>query len=259
MKLDVDFHEIHLWCAYFDEINDEALLSKYRNLLNIKERQQERRFYFPRDQRRYLVTRALVRIVLSWYAPIAPHNWTFDTGRYGKPTITNDEGWATEISFNISHTDGLIVLGITRRHALGVDAENLRTREPSIEIADSFFAPEEAAALRLLPEQQRRRRFYEYWTLKESYIKARGKGLALPLDRFCFKFSEHSVEISIHPDLCDLPSNWRFWQLDLAPDFLTAICLRREGNKVPKLRLMKIVPLISYCVVDYMLSRTSVP
>ncbi len=258
MKLDLDFREIHLWCAYFDEIGDEALLSEYRTLLNGTERQQERRFAFPRDRRRYLVTRALVRVVLSGYAPAAPQGWTFEAGRYGKPAIANGRGWAKEISFNISHTDGLIVLGVTRRHALGVDAESLRTRERPIELADRFFAPEEAQALRLLPGQQQGRRFYEYWTLKESYIKARGKGLALPLDRFCFTLSERSVEVSIHPDLRDLPSNWRFWQLELAPDLLAAICLRRAGDEVPKLRVMKIVPLISHGILDYKLLRTSV-
>jgi 4'-phosphopantetheinyl transferase len=77
--------EIHLWLAFYDEITNERLLSDYRALLNQEEKEQQSRFYFARDRQRYLVTRALVRTVLSRYALIDPREWVFSTNAYGCP------------------------------------------------------------------------------------------------------------------------------------------------------------------------------
>src|SRR5450830_558430 len=111
---------IRLWLVHFDEIQDERIFDEYRRLLTDDEQLQEKRFHFERDQRRYLVTRALVRTVLSRYAPITPKQWSFSTNAYGKPIIANDKSTAKKLSFNISHTQGLIVLGVTKTIALGV-------------------------------------------------------------------------------------------------------------------------------------------
>ncbi|HKX31125.1 MAG TPA: 4'-phosphopantetheinyl transferase superfamily protein [Blastocatellia bacterium] len=258
MKYDLDSGQIHLWCSFFSEIANDVLLCEYRRLLTEAERQRERQFYFARDRRRYLVTRALVRTVLSGYAAVAPEQWVFAANKYGKPEIANDESLAGRLSFNITHTDGLIILGITAGWALGVDVENLRTRQVSIEVADRFFAPHEAGALNALPKDRQQQRFFEYWTLKESYIKARGMGLSIPLDKFSFQFPrEDQVRISIHPDQEDQPSRWRFWQLWPAPLYLAAVCAERARVETPHLMLKNVVPLVSEQELDYGLLRAS--
>src|ERR1051325_230593 len=183
-KLPLEPTEIHLWLPLYDEIADEDLLSEYRTLLNTAEKEQEKRFYFARDRLRYLVTRALVRTVLSQYLSIHPRDWIFSTNAYGCPEIANAEARGACISFNISHTHSLIVLGVTRHRELGVDVENVQAREALIDIADRYFSPPEVAALNAVPAQQQQYRFFEYWTFKESYIKARRMGLSLPLDKF---------------------------------------------------------------------------
>ena len=80
--------------------------------------------------------------------------------------------------------------------------ENFLARPVSTAIANRFFSPTEAAALSGVPEHRRQERFFEYWTFKESYIKARGMGLSIPLDRFSFHYSdERAVRIAIDPVL----------------------------------------------------------
>src|SRR5215467_11163871 len=123
--LSLTLAEIHLWLAFYDEINEEPLLSAYRELLDDVEREQEPRFYFAGDRRRYLITRALVRTVLSRYVAIEPTEWIFSANAYGRPDIVNTHGRDACLSFNISHTHSLIVLAVTRHRALGVDVENL--------------------------------------------------------------------------------------------------------------------------------------
>jgi 4'-phosphopantetheinyl transferase len=236
--------EIHLWLAFYDEIKEEPLLSAYRDLLDHAEREQEPRFYFARDRRRYLVTRALVRTVLSRYARIDPTEWVFSTNAYGRPEIVNAQARDLCLSFNISHTHSLIVLGVTKGRALGVDVENFRARGAAIEIAHHYFAPQEVAALAAVPRQQQQKRFFEYWTFKESYIKARGMGLSLPLDKFSFRYpDERAVEIAIDPELADDPGRWQFWQLRPRPEYMLAICAERTGLESLDLIVREAIPM----------------
>jgi 4'-phosphopantetheinyl transferase len=244
--LPLSLSEIHLWLTFYDEINEEALLSAYRGLLDEAEKEQEPRFYFARDRRRYLVTRALVRTVLSRYVPIQPREWIFSANAYGRPDIVNTQARDTCLSFNISHTHSLIVLGVTKGRALGVDVENFSARAAAIEIADHYFAPQEVAALAAMPQRQKQYRFFEYWTFKESYIKARGIGLSLPLDKFSFHYPhEQAVEIAIDPELADDPGRWQFWQLRPRPEYLVAICGGRACLESPRLIVRETIPMLS--------------
>jgi len=247
--------EIHLWLAYYDEINDERLHAAYRELLNLAEKEQETRFYFARDRRRYLVTRALVRVVLSQYVPIPPGEWAFSTNAYGRPEVVNGEARDGGLLFNISHTPSLVVLGVTKRLALGVDVENIRAREASIDLADHLFAPHEVAALAVTPPEQQQYRFFEYWIFKESYIKARGMGLSLPLDKFSFHYSgDHVVQIEISPELADDPARWQFWQFQPRPEYLVAVCAERAASQPRALVVRESIPLLGekICAPDYL-------
>jgi 4'-phosphopantetheinyl transferase len=164
---------------------------------------------------------------------VAPAEWAFASNAFGRPEVANDHAQAKDISFNISHTNSLIVLGVARRRALGVDTENACHGQVPARIAGRFFAPDEVAALYALPAELQQRRFFEYWTLKESYIKARAMGLSLPLNKFSFQFvDDRQVAISIDRDQGDSPSRWRFWQLSIAGDYPTAVCVERLGGDV---------------------------
>jgi 4'-phosphopantetheinyl transferase len=233
-----------VWLAFYDDITDDRLHAAYLDLLNTAEREQETRFYFARDRRRYLITRALVRTVLSRYVSVPPKEWIFSTNAYGRPEIVNAQAREARLSFNISHTSGLIVLAVSARRALGVDVENVRAREVSIEIADHYFAPHEVAVLKAAPANEQRYRFLEYWTFKEAYIKARGMGLSLPLDKFSFDYpDDRAVQIAIDPELADDAARWQFWQCRPTPEYLVAICAERIGTQSPSLIVRQAIPL----------------
>ena len=126
--------DVHLWVVYPNQIFNPALLAGYRSLLDRSERGQEARFRFAIDRHRYLLTRALVRLVLSRYAPIEPHEWRFTTSEYGRPIITNSIHEDHRFEFNISHSDGIIVLAVCRG-AIGIDVENIHSRDAPVEVA----------------------------------------------------------------------------------------------------------------------------
>ena len=240
----LDSRRIDLWFAFCATVTDTGLLERYRSLLTEPERAQEQRFYFARDRHRYLITRALVRTTLSRYVDVRPQDWTFRTNAYGRPEISNDIPGARHLSFNISHTSQLVVLGVTRELALGVDTEDGYTRHPPLEIADRFFAPREVSDLRALAPEHQPERFFQYWTLKESYIKARGMGLSIPLDQFAFRFSGgeggRQISLTTEPALNDDASQWRFWQFRVRDGHMVAVCARPTAEQ---LVLKEIVPL----------------
>jgi len=248
-------HQVHLWHAFTPQ-QDEALNSRQLGLLTPEERTRMARFHFERDRHRYLITRALVRTVLSRYAPVEPGAWTFEPGPHGRPYVTNPHPLAQQLRFNLSHTDGLVVLAVTTGREVGVDTESMARNAP-LEVADRFFSKREAEALRALPASAQAHRFWELWTFKESYIKARGMGLSLPLSKFSFQLDQApQVDIRFEEGLDDSPARWRFWQLRPDADHLVALCLEASASAQPvELLCRSVQPLLSPAPLAFELTR----
>jgi 4'-phosphopantetheinyl transferase len=237
--------EVHVWLVEPEAISEPRLLSAYAELLDAEESARQRRFHFPRHQRQYLVSHALVRLTLSRYAPVAPAAWSFVTNAYGRPEVRG-EGHAW-LRFNLSHTEGMALCAVTAGEDLGADVEDASRPGQTVELADHFFAPAEAAALRALPPERQRERFFEYWTLKEAYIKARGMGLSLSLQQFAFALEAgQPPRIRCDPALGDdAPEAWRFVQLRPSARHQAALAVRRAGGAPLTVRCWRTVPLAS--------------
>ncbi len=256
--LDLPAGQVDLWFTSTDRV-DASLAAQYHTLLTPHELAQHARFCFAKDRHRYLVTRALAREVLSRYAPIAPRDWRFEADRYGKPCIVGPAGFAKPIAFNISHTDGLVIVGVSSRRALGVDVECMQ-RRAVLEVAERFFSAPEVRSLRRLPAQARALRFWELWTLKESYIKARGMGLSIPLDQFALHLDEpHAVSIEFEAGFDDLPSRWQFRQMRPTAHHMLALCVATTAEHRAPIRLSvhEAVPLRDHCIVHCPIDRCS--
>ncbi len=227
MSLPAD--EAHLWLARPAAFTDEARPARLRAMLTDEERARIDRLRFARDRRTVLVTRALARVTLSRYCDVPPHRWRFRTSEHGRPEISSP---ASPLRFNVSHTEGLVVCLVSRGREIGVDAESLTGDRRWLDLAERFFAPAEARALREVPAARRRRRFLEYWTLKESYVKARGRGLTLPLSGFWFDLpvpARDHVRIRFTPAVDDEPSRWQFVLENLGADHVVASAVDRAG------------------------------
>jgi 4'-phosphopantetheinyl transferase len=238
--------EVHLWHVDPEGITDPALLDAYHDLLSADERERQQRFRFARDRHRHVVTRALVRTLLSRYAAVDPRAWVFRTNRHGRPEIARPRG-VPALRFNVSHTSGMIVCGLALGRDVGVDVEDTTRRSSTIAIADRYFSPAEVADLRAVPPARQRAAFWEYWTLKESYIKARGMGLALPLGRFSFHLGDPgAIRISFDPRLPDDPASWQFRVFRPNARHVVAVAFRRQaGEEAVDVRIRAVVPLRS--------------
>lgn len=224
--------EVHLWYLRPDEFGDPQILAACDALLAPAERARRDRYAFAEHRLEYLLTRALVRTTLSRYARMAPSAWTFQSSEHGRPEVaTTGYAW---LRFNLSNTRGLIACAVVRDLDVGVDVEDTRRRSQAVELADRFFSPAEAAALRALPPEQQPSRFFDYWTLKEAYIKARGLGLAIPLAHFSLILTEEAgVSIRFGPEILDDPALWYFAQPHLTAQHRAALALRRRRARDP--------------------------
>jgi 4'-phosphopantetheinyl transferase len=248
---------VHLWFCNDRKVND-PLLDSYYDLIDEGERERQRRFYFEHHRIQYLVTRAMVRCVLSLYVrSVSPRDWQFASNRHGKPWVSGPV--ERPVSFNLSHTPGMVVLAITKTDELGIDVERERGRDTPVEIADRFFAPAERQALRLLPERERHARFCQIWTLKEAYIKARGLGLSLPLDAFAFEFlSPNGVRISFTEAIQDDPQRWSFSLLRAGDRHTVALAVARGdvAGDLP-IDIHEVVPQLQPSIAQWPVLRTT--
>lgn len=237
-------HEVHLWTCWLDEALAPSLLREYSALLTLEEHAAGQRFQFERDRHRHIVTRAMLRTVLSAYSPTPPRAWCFATNAYGKPLISDGNCGPSLLSFNLSHSGQNITLAITRARAVGVDVEKGRGFNQDA-LAARHFAPEEVAALAILTANERMMRFIELWTLKESYLKATGTGLNAPLNSACFHFSERGgvdARIARRPDGGDASLAWQFALFEPRQGYRAAVCVEAEPGRAVDFVLRRCVP-----------------
>lgn len=188
-------------------------------VLDDDERAQHGRFHFPRDRDVYLTMHALQRGLLARFTGRPAASFRFARGAHGKPYALD-----TALAINGSHTHGLAMCAVASGATVGVDVES-SAREAPLEVADRFFAPAEQAAIRAAAEPSRA--FLTSWTLKESYMKARGLGMTLPLDQFAIAASSPPL-LHVEPAWHD-GRTWHFQVLQPTSNHIAAVCHDAAG------------------------------
>jgi 4'-phosphopantetheinyl transferase len=210
-------------------------------LLAPSERMRMARFLRDAPRREYLVGRALVRCALSLYADVDPVDWGFAENAYGRPEIAFPAS-AAWLRFNLSHSGGMVACAVGRRTDIGIDVEDPDREVNHLEIGERFFAEAEILALRRASAERRSEVFFQLWTLKESYIKALGLGLSLPLSSFAFHIDVTAPDIAFCAPLLDDPATWQFAKLRIGR-YIGALAARQQTGLTVLTRPM--IPLSS--------------
>ena len=223
--------EAHVWCLRPDTVNDGDH-SGYETLLTAAERPTLSRFQFAEDQRDRLFTKVLTRSVLSAYTGVAPDAWRFSVDQHGKPRIDAPEAFR-HVMFSVSHTKGLVACLVSTTRAVGVDVECLARPIRWLDVGTRFFSTTEISILQRRPEPDQQRRFFELWTLKESYAKARGLGLRIPLDGTSFDIPDNQrVSVSFSESVRDDSSRWSFAVDTIGGSHVIATAIAEPGVRV---------------------------
>ena len=142
------------------------------------------------------------------YLRVKPATIAFCYGPQGKPALGSD----SSLLFNTSHAGDYAAFAVTSVGEVGVDIEVIQREMPRREeIATRYFAAGEQAALRAVPESERNAAFFELWTRKEAFVKARGDGLFSGLETFEVSLGEPRV-VSVKDDAA-VAQQWKLFAL----------------------------------------------
>ncbi len=174
------------------QLEDPEAFERYYQERSKDRREKIDRIRMPQDKRLSLAAGILLDEGLRTYG-LREAEVRVCKGEYGKPYFPD----FPEIHFNLSHSGSIALAVFTDREA-GCDIEyRKRTNEA---LARRFFCRKEADWMLAAPgEKEKEERFYRIWTLKESFLKATGQGLHLPLDSFCFMFRDCKSEEGFPP------------------------------------------------------------
>jgi 4'-phosphopantetheinyl transferase len=216
--------QISLYVGHLDTVDTPTVYRTCVSTLSPAEKRRAEGFVFDHLRRRYIFAHGLVRLALSSFIPeIEPSDWSFVTNRYGRPFVASP-AIARTVYFSLSHTEGCVSCAVSDCEAVGIDVETIREFRSLITIACSNFSPEEIDTLRSVPSSDLVDRFFDYWTLKEAYLKARSVGLNFPLNQFSILISSsREIGIRLMPNLADDTRKWHFTTISPSARYRLAV------------------------------------
>jgi 4'-phosphopantetheinyl transferase len=217
---------VHVWRAALDL--GPGAIEELRLALSPDELERAARFRAPAAQSRFISGRGILRDILSRYLDCKPATLTFGYQPHGKPFLLPAAGM---VQFNLSHSQGMALYGITRGREIGVDVEMARPGPDQERIAERFFSAREWEMMKATVPTQRTEFFFRCWTLKEAYLKARGEGLSIPLGSFDVALAPGEPAASLR--VAGEPAEAERWALSTllpAPDYWAAVVV--EGREL---------------------------
>lgn len=145
----------------------------------------------------------------AWAALDIPADAALGKTVLGKPYLKDWPG----VQFNLSHSGGWGVCAVSAA-PVGVDVELVRPLKQ--DIAKRFFTATEQGYLAHRPPEE----FFRLWTRKESFTKALGKGLTLPMDSFSV------LDDVLYRDT----TAWFFLAHPIEGGYLTVCCQQTEAE-----------------------------
>lgn len=219
--LSLSDHEVHVWYAPLDLHTPQ--LAQMRSVLSADECARADRFHFERHRVVFTLSHGLLRHLLAAYCGAPAAEIAF-AQLPGKPVLAEPHG--STLQFNLSHTEGMAVIGLTRSCRIGIDVERLRALSDADLLVERYFAAEEIIAYRSLPSAARPRAFFRGWTRKEAFVKALGAGLGYPLHDFAVSLEPGSPQclLAVRGDPA-ARDRWTLCDLEVGPQHLAALAI----------------------------------
>ena len=226
-------NEAHLWLVNLKIATEE--LEQLTNTLSTDERVRADRFKFEEHRNRFIAARGYLRQILSSYlqkpskgkgdSRIIP---TFEYSDRGKPKLPN-----TNLQFNVSHSQDIALYSITKNNLIGIDIEYLRSNVECSKIAERFFNGIEYRIINNLSQDKQARTFFQFWTMKEAYLKATGEGLGGGLETVKIELNcnlEAEVKAIANNEVKS--NNWFFESFIPQKDFVASVAINTEGTSL---------------------------
>lgn len=168
---------VEIYAVKIMDITEEKL-DKLCLLIDSEKKYKVKKLINKKDKIRTVIGEILVRIIISKELKINNKYIEFDKNQYGKPYLKD----YSNFNFNISHSGDYVLCAVDNK-SIGIDVEEVKHIDYE-GIAKGFFTTKEFDYIINQDLKFQLNRFYEIWTLKESYIKCCGQGLSMPLKSF---------------------------------------------------------------------------
>ena len=225
-NLTIGEDEVHVWRASL-KLSPSELYKMKQNLFP-DEQERAERFYFQKDREHFIAAHGILREILSGYLEKDPYQLVFKYNFFGKPFLAKETG-SEELLFNLSHSHGTALYAFTQKRKVGIDLEYIRSDMVKNNTAEQTFSSREVTVLRSLPEKDQVRGFFNCWTRKEAYIKAKGQGMLIPLDQFEVSLTPGEPVRLLNTEWdANEASLWRLMELNVGTGYTAAIAV--EGH-----------------------------
>ena len=221
-------NEIHVWATTL-----AVPPTKFDDLaatLSPEEKERAHKFKFEKHRNRYIAGRGALRKILGQYLRAEPAELRFVHLENGKPVLAGDFASAG-IYFNLSHTEDLALIAVTRIGMVGVDVERVRPIREMDALVARFFSPRENEAFQKVATEVKPAAFFNLWTRKEALLKATGEGItrSLSLVEVSFLPGEPARLLAVSGD-AEKAAAWSLRELTPAKGFTGAIAI--EARKI---------------------------
>lgn len=163
--------DIHLWTAYLPDNKQD--ISYYKSILSEDERLKAKNFKFFKDMEQYIISRGILRCLLSIYLEIKPQDIDILYGLWGKPQLAKE----FSLHFNLSHSRDYTLYAISSKCEVGLDIEYM---DPCFDVnamtSIILSTTHELDFWQMVNEEQKFKAFFKFWVCKEAFLKASGEG-----------------------------------------------------------------------------------
>jgi 4'-phosphopantetheinyl transferase len=220
---------VQLWRVQLDA---DAKLDQLAATLSEDERARAARFVFERDRRRFVSARAALRSIIASRTDIPARKLQFEYASRKKPALAP---WcrAADLRFNLSHAQGVALIGLTHGHELGVDVEQVRALDDTEALVAREFSQGERGVFAAVPVAERSEAFFRAWVRKEAYLKATGEGLHRPLADVEVTFTPHEAArlLAVSGDV-SISQRWSMVSLAPSPGYVGALVAEAPAVRV---------------------------
>lgn len=235
--------DVHVWWLATDAPAADVLLASADAVLDTEERARRDAAISTVQGRELALSRLVLRTLIARYTGLAARELRFSLGPYGRPELAPSDAGG-DLRFSVSGTDGAVACAVARSIEVGIDVEAIGIGDPPCDVATSFFASTEIADLAATLPARRRARFFEYWTLKEAYAKARGLGMSLPFRSIAFVVGERAIGVQFAGDIDDVPEAWHFERFRPSVRHTLALAVRTGMTSAPRSTLFDLDTLV---------------
>jgi len=209
------------------KVNIKDVRGDIQNLINIlskDEKERVARLCFDKDKKLVIISRAILRLILSLYLERPPQNIVFSYTGTMKPVLKMRN--ANRINFNVAHSHDLILYAFSRRNMVGIDIERVAPISNYKRIARRFFTSRECERPDLSAEEKSLKGFKKIWVIKEAYLKATGKGVS-DMENVEVIFKKNKSQILRNSKKDKDLSGWKIQSFEPETNYVASIVYKR--------------------------------